>query len=60
MLYIMLTYLILFASLSNAVCLHNAFLPLTFANASCFHGLLGLLRHSSFISNIILRHAQCF
>ena len=39
MLYIMLAYLMLFAALSNAVCLHNVFfLLLIFANAfaSCF------------------------
>ena len=29
----------LFAALSNAVCLHNAFFPLIFANAFCFHAL---------------------
>ena len=34
-LYIMLAYLMLFAALSNAVCLHNAF----FSNAFCFHAL---------------------
>ena len=40
-LYIMLAYLMLFVALFNAVCLNNAFLslPLTFANAFCFHGL---------------------
>ena len=39
--YIMLTYLMLFAALSNAVCLHNAFFfsPLISANALCFHAL---------------------
>ena len=38
--YIMLAYLMLLTALSNAVCLHNAyFLPLTFANAFCFHAL---------------------
>ena len=39
MLYIFLAYLMLFAALSNAVCLHNAlFLPLIFANVffPCF------------------------
>ena len=45
-LYIMLAYLMLFAALSSAVCLHNAFLPLIFANAFCFHAL------SWFISGI--------
>ena len=39
MLYVMLAYLMLFAALSNAVCLHNAFFPLIFANALCFHAL---------------------
>ena len=40
MLHIVLTYLMLFAALSNAVCLHNAsFLPLISANAFCFHAL---------------------
>ena len=36
MLYVMLAYLMMFAALSNDVCLHNAFflfLPLIFANA---------------------------
>ena len=39
MLHIMLAYLMLFAALSNAVCLHNAFFLLIFANAFCFHAL---------------------
>ena len=40
MLYIVLAYLMLFAALSNAVCLHNAtFLPLISANAFYFHAL---------------------
>ena len=39
MLYIMLAYLMLFAALSNAVCLYNAFFLLIFANAFCFHTL---------------------
>ena len=39
MLYIMLAYLMLFAVLSNAVCLYNAFFPLIFANVLCSHGL---------------------
>ena len=36
MLYIVLAYLMLFAALTNAVCLYNAFF---FANAFCFHAL---------------------
>ena len=40
MLHIVLAYLMLFAALSNAVCLHNAsFLPLISANAFYFHAL---------------------
>ena len=41
MLYIVLAYLMLFAALSNAVCLYNAslFLPLISANAFCLHAL---------------------
>ena len=40
MLYIMLAYLMLFAALSNAVCLHKAsFFRFISANAFCFHAL---------------------
>ena len=42
MLYVMLAYLMLFAALSNAVCLYNAFflfLLLIFANAFYVHSL---------------------
>ena len=39
MLYIVLAYLMLFAALSNAVCLHNAFLPKISANAFYFQVL---------------------
>ena len=43
LLYIILAYLMLFAALSNPVCLYNAFLflflLLIFANAFCFHAL---------------------
>ena len=40
MLYIMLAYLMLFAALSNAVCLYNAsFFPFISANSFCFHAL---------------------
>ena len=38
LLYVMLTYLMLFAALSNAVCI-MLFLLLIFANALCFHAL---------------------
>ena len=38
LLYIMLAYLMLFAALSNAVCLYNAFSSI-FAIAFCFHAL---------------------
>ena len=54
-LYIVLAYLMLFAALSNAVCLHSAsFFPFISANAFCFHAL------SLFISFFYLHHAQCF
>ena len=36
---IMLAYLMLYTALSDAVCLRNAFLPLIFASAFCFHAL---------------------
>ena len=40
MLYIVLAYLMLFAALSNAVCLHNAsFFAIDFCNAFYFHAL---------------------
>ena len=40
LLYIVLAYLMLFAALTNAVCLYNAsFLPLISANAFYFHAL---------------------
>ena len=56
MLYIVLAYLMLFAALTNAVCLYSAsfFLPLISANAFYFHAL------SLFISFFYLHHAQCF
>ena len=55
MLYIVLAYLMLFAALTNAVCLNNAsFFSLTCANASYFHAL------SLFISFFYLHHAQWF
>ena len=59
-LYIMLTYLMLLAALSNAVSLYNAFfLLLIFANALCFMLCLDLLTHSLFFSSMIFHHAQC-
>ena len=55
MLYIVLAYLMLFAALTNAVCLNNAsFFSLICANAFYFHAL------SLFISIFYLHHAQCF
>ena len=51
MLYIVLAYLMLFAALTNAVCLNNAsfFLPLIFIFMLC----LCLLTHSLYISFFI-------
>ena len=56
LLYIVLAYLMLFAALTNAVCLYNAssFLPLIYVNAFYFHAL------SLFNSFFYLHHAQCF
>ena len=57
MLYIVLAYLMLFAALTNAVCLYNAsfILPLISANAFYFHAL------SLFIDTVCLFHffASC-
>ena len=62
MLYIMLAYLMLFAALSNAVCLHNAFLFFQVFQQMLFVFMLclGLLTHSLFISCANLHHAQCY
>ena len=50
MLYIVLAYLMLFAALSNAVCLYNAsFLPMIYAIVFIFMFCLGLLTHSLFV-----------
>ena len=57
MLYIVLAYLMLFAALTNAVCLNNAFFfffPLICANAFYFHACLCLFHFFN------LHHAQCF
>ena len=56
LLYIMLACLLMFAALSHAVCLYDAFLQMLFVFMLC----LGLLTHSLFISSMILHHAQCF
>ena len=54
MLYIVLAYLMLFAALSNAVCLIMfLFLPLISANAFIFMFCLCLLTHSLFINVLI-------
>ena len=65
MLCIVLAFLMLFAALSNAVCLHNAsFFAIDFCKCFLFSlfmaHVLGLLTHSLFISCINLHHAQCF
>ena len=61
MLYIILPYLILFAALSNAVCLHNAyFCDLFLQMLFVFIFNIFLLTNSLFISDVVLHHAQCF
>ena len=39
MLYVMLAYLMLFAALSNAVCLYNPFFAIDFGKCFLFHAL---------------------
>ena len=62
MLYIVLVYLMLFAALTNAVCLHNAsFFAIDFCKMLFIFILCHcLLTHSLFISFFYLHHAQCF
>ena len=63
MLYIVLAYLMLFAALTNAVCLNNAsfflFLSLICANAFYFQAL-SLFISLFFYFLFYLYHAQCF
>ena len=59
-LYTVLAYLMLFAALSNAVCLYNAFFPFISANAFVLMLCLGLFSYILFISCVNLHHAQCF
>ena len=56
MLYIVLAYLMLFAAITNAVCLNNAFFFIDLCKCFFFHAL------SLFISFFFvnLHHAQCF
>ena len=59
MLYIVLAYLMLFAALSNDICLYNAsLLQVISAIAFILIFCLGLLTHSLFISRINLHHAN--
>ena len=61
LLYTMLACLMLFAALSNTVCLHNAFFCYSFLQMHfVFMFCLGLLTHSFFFSRMIFHHAQCF
>ena len=56
MLYIVLAYLMLFAALTNAVCLNNAssFFPLICANAFYFHALSLFISFFLFASCTVL------
>ena len=72
MLYIVLAYLMLFAALTNAVCLYNAFFfSLICANAFYFHALSLFISFSYFASCTVLliflffliicsHHCSCF
>ena len=58
LLYIMLAYLMLFAVLSNAVCLHNAyFLPMIIANDIFFMLYLGFFKHILFLILFCIMHS---
>ena len=60
-LYIMLAYLMLFAALTNAVCLNNdSFFAIDFCKCFLFSCFVLVYLHSFFISCINLHHAQCF
>ena len=59
MLYILFAYLMLFAALSNVVCLHSAFFAIDFCKYFFFLLSNGLLIHILFISCINLHHAPC-
>ena len=54
MLYIVLAYLMLFAALTNAVCLNNAFFFIDFANAFYFHALSLFISFFLFASCTVL------
>ena len=60
MLYNKLTYLMLLAALSIAVCLHDVFVLLFFCYRFLQMLCLGLLTNSLFISSMIFHHALCF
>ena len=61
MLYIVLAYLMLFAALTNAVCLYNAsFLSLISANVFYFHALSLFIDIYCLFHFFNLHHAQCF
>ena len=61
MLYMVLAYLMLFAALTNAVCLYNAsFLPLISANAFYFHALSLFIDTDCLFHFFYFHHAQCF
>ena len=60
LLYIMLAYLMLFAALSNAVCLYKDFHAIDFCKCFFLHALSWFMTHSLFISSMILHHAQWF
>ena len=61
MLYIVLAYLMLFAALTNAVCLYAyLFFAIDLCKNFLFSCFALVYCHSFFISNNILHHIQCF
>ena len=62
MLYIVLAYLMLFAALTNAVCLHNAsFFAIDFCKCFLFSCFVFVYFHMNDCSSFFyVHHAQCF
>ena len=61
-LYIVLAYLMLFAALTNAVCLNNASLFIIYYLCKCFlfSCFVFVYFHMNDCSFLFLHHAQCF
>ena len=60
MLYIVLAFLMLFAAITNAVCLNNACFLLLFFSVICANAFFFMLCLCLFHFFFNLHHAQCF